>query len=110
MPKQTRNDPEKKKTARLFSQFYRLRVAGKFARISVNEQELYHTRVGLCILAVDVCFFARLAVDNDRCCVRFLVVITNRDAIARDPQAVELRKKALELAKDGKLPDGWEGV
>ncbi len=43
--------------------------------------------------------------------IQFLLINRFSGEFARDPQAVELRKKALELAKDGKLPpDGWEGV
>ncbi len=43
--------------------------------------------------------------------IQFLLINRFNGEFARDPQAVELRKKALELAKDGKIPpDGWEGV
>ena len=43
--------------------------------------------------------------------IQFLLVNRYSGEFARDPQAIELRKKALELAKDGKIPpDGWEGV
>ena len=42
--------------------------------------------------------------------IQFLLINRFSGEFARDPQAIELRKKALELAKDGKLPDGWEGV
>ncbi len=43
--------------------------------------------------------------------IQFLLINRYSGEFARDPQAIELRKKALELAKDGKIPpDGWEGV
>lgn len=43
--------------------------------------------------------------------IMFLLINRFAGEFARDPQAIELRKKALELAKEGKLPpDGWEGV
>lgn len=43
--------------------------------------------------------------------IQFLLINRFSGEFARDPQAVELRKKALELAKEGKIPpDGWEGV
>lgn len=43
--------------------------------------------------------------------IQFLLINRFAGEFARDPQAVELRKKALELAKDGKLPpDGWGSV
>lgn len=43
--------------------------------------------------------------------LQFLLINRFPDEFARDPHAVELRKKALELAEQGKAPsDGWEGV
>lgn len=43
--------------------------------------------------------------------LQFLLINRYTAEYARDPQAVELRKKALELAEQGKLPrDGWEGL
>lgn len=43
--------------------------------------------------------------------IQFLLINRFAGEFARDPQAIELRKKALELAKEGKIPpDGWEGV
>ena len=42
--------------------------------------------------------------------IQFLLINRFSGEFARDPQAIELRKKALELAKEGKLPDGWEGI
>lgn len=43
--------------------------------------------------------------------IQFLLINRFSGEFARDPQAIELRKKALELAKDGKIPpDGWEGL
>lgn len=43
--------------------------------------------------------------------IQFLLINRFTAEFARDPQAVELRKKALELAEQGKFPrDGWEGL
>ncbi|MEI3240365.1 MAG: hypothetical protein V8S32_10260 [Lachnospiraceae bacterium] len=43
--------------------------------------------------------------------LQFLLINRYSSEFARDPQAIELRKKALELAEQGKMPpDGWEGV
>lgn len=43
--------------------------------------------------------------------LQFLLINRYSAEFARDPQMVALRKKALELAEQGKLPpDGWEGV
>lgn len=43
--------------------------------------------------------------------IQFLLINRFSSEFARDPQMVALRKKALELAEQGKLPpDGWEGV
>lgn len=43
--------------------------------------------------------------------VQFLLINRFPQDFARDPQAIELRKKALELAEKGKIsPDGLEGV
>lgn len=43
--------------------------------------------------------------------IQFLLINRFSSEFARDPQMVALRKKALELAEQGKIPpDGWEGV
>lgn len=43
--------------------------------------------------------------------LQFLLINRFTAEFARDPQMVALRKKALELAEQGKLPpDGWEGA
>ena len=43
--------------------------------------------------------------------LQFLLINRYSAEFARDPQMVALRKKALELAEQGKMPpDGWEGV
>lgn len=43
--------------------------------------------------------------------LQFLLINRFSAEFARDPQMVALRKKALELAEQGKLPpDGWEGA
>ena len=43
--------------------------------------------------------------------LQFLLINRFTAEYARDPHMVELRKKALELAEQGKIPpDGWEGV
>lgn len=43
--------------------------------------------------------------------LQFLLINRFSSEFARDPQMVALRKKALELAEQGKLPpDGWEGA
>ena len=43
--------------------------------------------------------------------LQFLLINRYTAEYARDPHMVELRKKALELAEQGKIPpDGWEGV
>lgn len=43
--------------------------------------------------------------------LQFLLINRFTAEYARDPQMVALRKKALELAEQGKIPpDGWEGV
>lgn len=43
--------------------------------------------------------------------LQFLLINRYSAEFARDPQMVALRKKALELAEQGKIPpDGWEGV
>ena len=43
--------------------------------------------------------------------IEFLLLNRFKDEFARDPQIVELRKKNLELAEQGKLPpDTTEGV
>ena len=43
--------------------------------------------------------------------IQFLLINRFSDEFARDPQTIELRKKALELAEQGKLPlDGSEGT
>lgn len=43
--------------------------------------------------------------------LQFLLINRFTAEFARDPQMVALRKKALELAEQGKIPpDGWEGL
>ena len=43
--------------------------------------------------------------------LQFLLINRLPDDFARDPHAVELRKKALELAEKGATPStDWEGV
>ena len=43
--------------------------------------------------------------------LQFLLINRFTAEYARDPHMVELRKKALELAEQGKIPpDGWEGA
>lgn len=43
--------------------------------------------------------------------LQFLLINRFTAEFARDPQMVALRKKALELAEQGKFPrDGWEGL
>lgn len=42
--------------------------------------------------------------------LQFLLINRFSDQFARDPQMIELRKKALELQKDGKLPFDTEGI
>ena len=43
--------------------------------------------------------------------LQFLLLNRFPEDFARDPQTLELRKKALELAKKGKAPDqNWEGI
>ena len=43
--------------------------------------------------------------------IQFLLINRFTDDFARDPQIVALRKKALELAEQGKLPpDSTEGI
>ena len=43
--------------------------------------------------------------------LQFLLINRYSAEFARDPQMVALRKKALELVEQGKMPpDGWEGV
>lgn len=42
--------------------------------------------------------------------LQFLLINRNPDEYARDPQTVALRKKALELQEQGKLPFDGEGV
>ncbi len=41
--------------------------------------------------------------------IQFLLINRFTDDFARDPQAIELRKKALELAEQGKIPPNGEG-
>lgn len=42
--------------------------------------------------------------------LQFLLINRFSDEFARDPQMVELRKKALQLQKEGKMPLNFEGV
>lgn len=42
--------------------------------------------------------------------IQFLLINRFPDEFARDPQAIELRKKALELAEQGKIPPDAEGI
>ena len=42
--------------------------------------------------------------------MQFLLINRNPDEFARDPQILELRRKALELAEQGKTTPDMEGI
>jgi len=47
----------------------------------------------------------------DPAMIQFLLINRFKDEYARDPQVIELRKRALELAEKGKMPlEGGEGL